>query len=87
MLPQLTKEANIRVDNNNDLFISFYRDEILLLFSGFSHFFFLQERLQNSQILKFDILLSKQIMTYNVNCTLPPPPLITPSPGYGPIYL
>ena len=36
MLPQLTKEANIRVDN--DLFISFYRDEILLLFSGFPHF-------------------------------------------------
>ena len=40
MLPQLTKEANIRVDNDNDLFISFYRDEILLLFSGFPHFFF-----------------------------------------------
>ena len=81
MLPQLTKEANIRVDNNNDLFISFYRDEILLLFSGFPHFFFfLQERLQNSQILKFDILLSKQIMTYNVNCTLPPP-----TPTYNPV--
>ena len=52
MLPQLTKEANIRVDNNNDLFISFYRDEILLLFSWFAHFFFLQERLRNSQILR-----------------------------------
>ena len=52
--------------------------------ASFLIFFFLQ----NSQILKFDILLSKQIMTYNVNCTLPPPPtLITPSPGYGPIYL
>ena len=83
MLPQLTKEANIRVDNNNDLFISFYRDEILLLFSGFPLFFFLQERLRNSQILKFDILLPKQILTYTVNCTPPPPPpqLITLPPG------
>ena len=71
MLPQLTKEANIRFDNNNDLFISFYRDEILVLFSGFPHFF-LQERLRNSQILKFDILLPKKILTYTVNC--PPPP-------------
>ena len=34
MQPQLTKEANIRVDKNDDLFTSFYRDEILLLFSG-----------------------------------------------------
>ena len=83
MLPQLTKEANIRVDNNNDLFISFYRDEILLLFSGFPLFFFLQERQRNSQILKFDILLPKQILTYTVNCTPPPPPpqLITLPPG------
>ena len=78
MLPQLTKEANIRVDNNNDLFISFYRDEILLLFSGFAHFF-LQERLRNSQILKFDILLPKQILTYTANCT-PPPPTYNPAP-------
>ena len=78
MLPQLTKEANIRVDNNNDLFISFYRDEILLLFSGFPYFFFLQERLRNSQILKFDILLPKKILTYTVNC--PPPPTYNPAP-------
>lgn len=82
MLPQLTKEANIRVDNNNDLFISFYRDEILLLFSGFPHFFW-QERLRNSQILKFDILLPKEILTYTANCT---PPLITPPPGLW-VYL
>ena len=37
--------------------------------------FFLQERLRNSQILKFDILLPKQILTYTVNSTPPPPHL------------
>ena len=60
MLPQLTKEANIRVDNNDDLCTSFYRDEILLSFSGFPNFF-VQERLRNSQILKFDILLPRKL--------------------------
>ena len=60
MLPQLTKEANIRVDNNDDLCTSFYRDEILLSFSRFPNFF-VQERLRNSQILKFDILLPSKL--------------------------
>ena len=64
MLPQLTKEANIRVDNNNDLFISFYRDEILLLFSGFAHFFFCKNVYETPRFF--------------ANC--PPPPTYNPAP-------
>ena len=39
---------------------------------------FSQQRLRNSQILKFDILLPKQILTYTANCT--PPPTYNPAP-------
>lgn len=50
--------------------------------AGFLIFFFLQERLRNSLILKFDILLPKQILTYTVNCSPnpPPPPTYNPAP-------